>query len=217
MAQNSSGIHRRLLAWLVVQHGEADESRPYGRRWPMAREESFFDALARGLADGSITRGKALRLMGAALAGGALGSLGIREAAGDPPGCKRAGKHCTRNDQCCGSLVCVSGTSETPTTTTTSPPTSCTPGSNICATGVCGPVGSICSCVPTTEGQTACVVPSCAGGPCNSSVDCPGGSLCVSVGGLCCETNVCVTPCATTLALSSSAVRESSAWGSPQA
>jgi len=40
--------------------------------------------LARGLADGSITRGKALRLMGAALAGGALGSLGIREAAGDP-------------------------------------------------------------------------------------------------------------------------------------
>src|SRR5215212_7791674 len=191
----------------------------------MAREESFFDALARGLADGSITRGKALRLMGAALAGGALGSLGIREAAGDPPGCKRAGKHCTRNDQCCGSLVCVSGTcqtpttttTETPTTTTTSPPTSCTPGSNICATGVCGPVGSICSCVPTTEGQTACVVPSCAGGPCNSSVDCPGGSICVSVGGLCCGTNVCVTPCATTLASSSSAVRESSAWGSPQA
>src|SRR5215203_3982968 len=198
----------------------------------MAREESFFDALARGLADGSITRGKALRLMGAALAGGALGSLGIREAAGDPPGCKRAGKHCTRNDQCCGSLVCVSGTcqtpatsttetpttstTETPTTSTTSPPTSCTPGSDICARGVCGPVEAFCSCVPTTEGQTACVVPFC-GEPCNSSVDCPGGSICVSVGGLCCETNVCVTPCATTLASSSSAVRESSAWGAPQA
>jgi hypothetical protein len=215
----------------------------------MAREEGFFDELARGLADGSLTRGKALRLMGAALVGGTLGSLGIGEAAGDPPGCKRAGKHCARNDQCCGSLVCLSGTcqtptttttetptttttetptttttetpttttTETPTTTTTSPPTSCTPGSNICASGVCGPVGSICSCVPTTEGQTACVVPSCGGGPCNSSVDCPGGSICVSVGGLCCSTNVCVTPCATTLASSSSAVRESSAWGSPQA
>src|SRR5215208_4247163 len=126
MAQNSSGIHRRLLAWLVVQHGEADESRPYGRRWPMAREESFFDALARGLADGSITRGKALRLMGAALAGGALGSLGIGEAAGDPPGCKRAGKHCTRTDQCCGSLVCVSGTCQTPATSTTETPTTST-------------------------------------------------------------------------------------------
>jgi hypothetical protein len=198
----------------------------------MAREEGFFDELARGLADGSITRGKALRLMGAALAGGALGSLGIREAAGDPPGCKRAGKHCTRTDQCCGSLVCVSGTcqtptttttetpttstTETPTTSTTETPTSCTPGSNICDFGVCGPVGAFCSCVPTTEGQTACVVPFC-GDPCNSSVDCPGGSICVSVGGLCCETNVCVTPCATTLASSSSAVRESSAWGAPQA
>jgi hypothetical protein len=206
----------------------------------MAREEGFFDELARGLADGSITRGKALRLMGAALAGGALGSLGIREAAGDPPGCKRAGKHCTRTDQCCGSLVCVSGTcqtptttttetpttsttetpttstTETPTTSTTETPTSCTPGSNICDFGVCGPVEAGCSCVPTTEGQTACVVPFC-GEPCNSSVDCPGGSICVSVGGLCCETNVCVTPCATTLASSSSAVRESSAWGAPQA
>src|SRR5215217_1476582 len=213
----------------------------------MAREESFFDALARGLADGSITRGKALRLMGAALAGGALGSLGIGEAAGDPPGCKRAGKHCTRNDQCCGSLVCVSGTCQTqtttptpttsttatpttsttatpttsttatPTTSTTATPTSCTPGSDICERGVCGPVEALCSCVPTTEGQTACVVGSCEGGSCNSSVDCPGSSICVSVGGLCCETNVCVTPCATTLASSSSAVRESSAWGAPQA
>src|SRR5215218_10528577 len=67
----------------------------------MAREESFFDALARGLADGSITRGKALRLMGAALAGGALASLGIGEAAGDPPGCKRDGKKCKNDEQCC--------------------------------------------------------------------------------------------------------------------
>src|SRR3954454_9839196 len=47
----------------------------------MAREDGFFDDLARGLADGSVTRGKALRLMGAALVGGALGSVGIGEAA----------------------------------------------------------------------------------------------------------------------------------------
>jgi hypothetical protein len=33
----------------------------------MAREEGFFGELARGLADDSVTRGKALRLMGAAL------------------------------------------------------------------------------------------------------------------------------------------------------
>ena len=70
-----------------------------------------FDDLARGLADVSVTRGKALRLMGAALVGGTLASLGMGgEAAADPPGCKRNGKHCTRDAQCCGSLVCVSGT-----------------------------------------------------------------------------------------------------------
>src|SRR5215213_10139958 len=44
----------------------------YGRRLPMAREEGFFDELARGLADGSVTRGKALRLMSAALLGARL-------------------------------------------------------------------------------------------------------------------------------------------------
>ena len=37
-------------------------------------KEGFFDDLARGLADGTLTRGKALRLMGAAVVGGALGS-----------------------------------------------------------------------------------------------------------------------------------------------
>ena len=68
-----------------------------------------FDELARGLADGSVTRGKALGLMGAALVGGALGSLGIREAAADPPGCKRTGKSCKNDNQCC-SENCVNGT-----------------------------------------------------------------------------------------------------------
>src|SRR5215216_4529605 len=99
----------------------------------MAREEGFFDELARGLADGSLTRGKALRLMGAALVGGTLGSLGIREAAGDPPGCKREGKHCTRTDQCCGSLVCASGTCQTQTTTPT--PTTSTTTTPMCLPG----------------------------------------------------------------------------------
>ena len=41
---------------------------------PEARERSF-DDLARGLANGSISRGKALRLMGAALVGGVLASI----------------------------------------------------------------------------------------------------------------------------------------------
>src|SRR5215218_9235838 len=112
----------------------------------MAREEGFFDELARGLADGSISRGKALRLMGAALVGGTLASLGIGEAAGDPPGCKRAGKHCTRTDQCCGSLVCLSGTCQTPTTTTTETPTTTTTETpTTSTTTMCLPNDSSCS------------------------------------------------------------------------
>jgi hypothetical protein len=67
------------------------------------------DELATGLASGSISRGKALRLMGAALVGGTLASLGIREAAADPPGCKRTGKACKRDTQCC-SGNCEGGT-----------------------------------------------------------------------------------------------------------
>ena len=52
---------------------------------PEARERSF-DELARGLASGEVSRRRAIRLMGAALVGGTLASLGIREAAGAPGG-----------------------------------------------------------------------------------------------------------------------------------
>src|SRR5918998_3560526 len=76
----------------------------------MAREttESSFDDLARGLASGTLSRGRALRLMGAALVGGTLASLGIGEAAAAPGGCKRDGKKCKDSSQCC-SLNCVDG------------------------------------------------------------------------------------------------------------
>src|SRR5215217_187609 len=128
----------------------------------MAREESFFDALARGLADGSITRGKALRLMGAALVGGTLGSLGIGEAAGAPPGCKRIGKHCTRNPQCCGSLVRVSGSCQTPATTTTeTPATTTTETPTTTCSGL--PNGASCS----TSGD--CCSGNCKSGTCVES------------------------------------------------
>jgi hypothetical protein len=68
---------------------------------PEARERSF-DELARGLASGEVSRGKALRLMGAALVGGTLASLGIGEAAADL--CKRNGKACKKNSQCCSGI-----------------------------------------------------------------------------------------------------------------
>ena len=78
------------------------------------RRDGSFDELAKGLANGSISRGKALRLMGAALLGGTLTSFGMGEAGADPPGCKRNGKQCKRNDQCfsgncCSTFICNAG------------------------------------------------------------------------------------------------------------
>jgi hypothetical protein len=72
--------------------------------------ESSFDHLTRGLASDTLSRGKALRLMGAALVGGVLGSLGgFGEAAAAPSGCKRSGKACKTDNQCC-SGSCANGT-----------------------------------------------------------------------------------------------------------
>ena len=77
----------------------------------MAREESFFDDLARGLADGTLTRGKALRLMGGLLVGSALGSIpGVAWANDDdddrcPEGQTRCGERCVNlrfNERHCG-------------------------------------------------------------------------------------------------------------------
>jgi hypothetical protein len=60
-----------------------------------------FDELASGLASGSISRGKALKLMGGLLVGGTLGSLGIGGVATAARKCKPAGKHCKSATQCC--------------------------------------------------------------------------------------------------------------------
>jgi hypothetical protein len=77
----------------------------------MAREtaESSFDELTRGLASGSISRGRALRLMGAALVGGTLASLGVGGVAVADNECKPTGKKCRKDKQCC-SGACVGGT-----------------------------------------------------------------------------------------------------------
>jgi hypothetical protein len=60
---------------------------------PEARDRSF-DELARGLASGEVSRGKALRLMGAALVGGALASV-PRVAAAQDGVCPSASACCS--------------------------------------------------------------------------------------------------------------------------
>jgi hypothetical protein len=147
----------------------------------MAREDGFFDDLARGLADGTLTRGKALRLMGAALVGGALGSVGIGAEASADNLCKPNGKKCNKANQCC-SGNCSGGTCQartTTTTTTTSTSTTTSSTTSTTTTPGCIPDESICS----TNGQ--CCSGYCAGGTC---APCPADRVVLSNGS-------CVKPC----------------------
>jgi hypothetical protein len=65
--------------------------------------ESSLDELAKGLANGTLSRGKALRWMGGALLGAALASVPGVAWADD---CRRLGRECRRDSQCC-SRNCV--------------------------------------------------------------------------------------------------------------
>jgi hypothetical protein len=142
--------------------------------------ESSFDELASGLARGTLSRGKALRLMGAALLGGTLASLGIGEAAGNPPGCKPNGKHCKRDTQCCSGncegRVCQAGGG-------------CPIGSTLCG-GACVsnlcPAGqafnpSTCQCGVCPPGTTICTSGTLPGlnacCPLETHIACCGGSI----------------------------------------
>ena len=65
--------------------------------------QSSLDELAKGLATGTLSRGKALRWMGGALLGAALASVPGVAWAND---CRRLGRECRRDSQCC-SKNCV--------------------------------------------------------------------------------------------------------------
>ena len=65
--------------------------------------ERSLDELAKGLATGTLSRGKAIRWMGGALLGAALASLPGMAWADD---CRRLGRECRRDSQCC-SRNCV--------------------------------------------------------------------------------------------------------------
>jgi hypothetical protein len=104
--------------------------------------ESSFDELAKELASGSISRGKVLRLMGAALVGGTLASLGIGEAAADTL-CKPEGKKCRKDKQCCSG--------------------DCDDSSGKCAAAACVANGGTCT------GATQCCSGNCSNGFCCAS------------------------------------------------
>jgi hypothetical protein len=173
---------------LVGQHGGADESRSFGKGEPMSPEarERSFDSLATGLASGSISRGRALKLMGAALVGSTLASLGISEAAADRPGCKRIGKVCTKDKVCC-SRNCARGKCS-----------DCPPGRVPLSNGTCAkPCTSNADCPACGSANNGCSPEGSGAGdfcrgdvgrPCATTNDCPSGQFCV--GGV-----VCVVAC----------------------
>jgi hypothetical protein len=74
-----------------------------------------FDALAKGLARGGVSRGKALKLMGAALLGGMLAS------APTVAGAKPKANKCNHDKQCPAGTTCVSNVCVTPTAPNTGP------------------------------------------------------------------------------------------------
>lgn len=194
--------------------------------------ERSFDELAKGLASGTVSRGKALRLMGAALVGGALASLpggawashkGTPHGGGGGGGGKSScAKYCktlfggdtAAQEECVsqgakGTGPCFEcGAPGNPTPTCKAHeifnPTkcacesigsivACTLNEPICSASYnCGGEGARCTCAPTVEGGSACIVPDC-GEPCSSGADCPSG-LC-GAAECCSGAPVCLTPC----------------------
>ena len=145
---------------------------------PEARERSF-DELATGLASGSISRGKALRLMGAALVGGTLASLGIGGVATADDECKPTGKKCRKNQQCCSGNCSKSGTSRFGTCACQENGGSCANNSQCCS-GNCASGTFAAACLPDCIfSQSQCTIlctsgTQCCSGYCHSSGRCIG-------------------------------------------
>jgi len=136
-------------------------------------EELSFDVLAKGLASGTISRRRALKLVGAAILGGgvltllpgvAQGQVEVEAAQGCPEG-----QRAINNKRC---------------------PT------NSCAAGQAG-----CRCAETVNGNKRCVKFQKSDCPntdqCDSNDDCAGDEVCIKVGGCCGQSrrNLCAKAC----------------------
>ena len=112
-----------------------------------------FDELARGLAEGTMPRRRALRLLGAALVGTVMASMpAIAQAAPCRPGQFQCGRKCCPEGARCMRGDCL-----------------CPAGQNLCPAGT---LQGIDTCCP--EGFGCCVITG-AQGEVISSICCPGG------------------------------------------
>jgi hypothetical protein len=142
-----------------------ENSTPYDQE--NITEERSFDELAKGLSNGTLSRGKALKLLGGAFFGAALMPLFPQQAQALT---RRQRRRCRRQ----GGTVCSSGTR---------------------ASEVCCPSGTTClagpTCCPSTQvcGSACCQsAQSCVNGTC-----CPSTQVC---GSACCQSGeTCVATC----------------------
>jgi hypothetical protein len=174
----------------------------------MTREmsERPFDELAKGLASGSISRGRALRLMGAALVGGTLTSFGIGGVAEADNECKPTAKKCNKNKQCCSGNCsggkCAACPSGQVLCNGSCVSTSCSEGqifdSSSCAcVAQCVPNQRICTAdTPCCNGDVCANNGRCCteqGGTCTFSSQCCGNLSCPTADGTCCSNEECTT------------------------
>ena len=174
--------------------------------------ESSLDELAKGLATGTLSRRKALRMMGAAMVGGALASIPGVAWAAKPGGCASGvtckGKCCAVGATCAkgarGGCACPAGQaacSGACVSLTTNQ--NCGSCANACSGGkTCQ--GGVCAC---PQGQTECGgvcrdlatdVANCGlcGSACGTGQSCVGGQCaCPSGQELCPGNNTCVQNC----------------------
>jgi hypothetical protein len=147
-------------------------------------EKYSFDSLSKEVANGSISRGKALKLASAALLGSALGAFSLSEDAQARRRGRNRGSVCRDTrfvDPRCATVGCSQG----------------------CA-------GANCSCIQTTENDFLCTAQFCPQFPtsCTSSTQCPGGQVCMVNN--CCSfgSNICVTLCGSVTPFSASTSEE---------
>jgi hypothetical protein len=151
-----------------------------------AAEDHSFDELAKGIANGALSRGQLLKLVGAAVLGSVLNSALPEVALAKKKKKKKKHRH-------------VSGVLPP------SPPPP--PDPNACSDPTCTPCGGrdVCGCVSTIEGKSTCV--DAATGPftpCTTSATCqPSGRLCVNIGPSTCDSTaenfVCALPCTSSI------------------
>jgi Stigma-specific protein, Stig1 len=141
-----------------------------------------FDELTKGLATGTLSRGKAIRWMGGALLGAALASFPGVAWAND---CRRLGRACRRDSQCCSRNCVRRGDDKV---------CGCPEGQSRCNDRCvnlkrnenhCGSCGNRCE-----EGQE-CVEGVCGQACLSNSLSCTDGSQCCSNN---CDSGFCLPP-----------------------